>query len=425
MRKLDEYEHVKQIIKIEKEKGTRIDNHKIILDTIATNLASDTEFIEVKKRFRALKEKNIEKMNELVQVAKKKMKQLSCKVYITKTKEEALEVALNELKDVKLICKSKSNAVKEIGLVEKLQEKGIEVIETDLGDRIIQITNEPPSHPVAPASHLSVSEVAEAFTKHLGIKVESKPEDIVAKARLKLREKIIAAEVGLTGANAIAAEDGAIILLENEGNISLISRLPRKHVCVVGINKVLPTILDAIQQPLVAERSVVGPYRGGAYISIIRGPSRTGDIQFIEVIGMHGAQEVVVIFIDNWRNAVKDHPILHEFLYCINCGTCLLPCTALMNTGAAFSSKYGSGVYGLIKSYLMDGIEITVKNGLFLCTGCGACKAMCPSSIDLPRILRYLRQEAVKKGLEPPKLKEISKNIMETDSPFREEKKIY
>ncbi len=424
MKLLDEYEHVKQNIKIEKEKGTRIDTHKTILDNLATTLATDTEFEEVKKEFRELKEKNIPNMNELVLEAEKKMTQLACRVYVTKTKEEALEVALKELEGAKLICKSKSNAVKEIGLVEKLQEQGIEVVETDLGDRIIQLTNDAPSHPVAPASHLSVAEVAEAFSKHLGIPVESSPNDIVAKARIKLREKILRADVGLTGANAIAAKDGAIILMENEGNISLITRLPKKHVCIVGINKILPTILEAIQQPLVAERSVVGPYRAGAYISIIRGPSRTGDIQFIEVIGMHGAQEVVVIFIDNWRNKVKDHPVLYEFLYCINCGTCLLPCTALMNTGVAFSSKYGSGVFGIIKSYLMEGVEEAVKNGLFLCTGCGACKAMCPSSIDLPGILRYMREEASEKGLAPPKLKEISKNILETGSPFAEKKKI-
>ncbi|NHI94543.1 MAG: lactate utilization protein [Candidatus Lokiarchaeota archaeon] len=421
---MDEYEEVKQRIKHEKEKGSRIDNHKSILDTIATALALDAEFIEIKKQFRKLKEKNIEEMNDLVQIAKKKMEQLNCKVYITKTKEEALEIALKELEGAKLICKSKSNAVNEIGLIEKLEEKGVEVVETDLGDRIIQLTNESPSHPVAPASHLSIPEVAQAFSKYLKIDIESSAIDIVAKSRLKFREKILASDVGLTGANAIAANDGAIILLENEGNISLITRLPRKHLCIVGINKVLPRILDAIQTPLIAERAVGGPHTAGAYISIIRGPSRTADIQFIEVIGMHGAQEVIVIFIDNWRNKVKNHPILHEFLYCINCGTCLLPCTALMNTGAAFSSKYGSGVYGIIKSYLMDGIEAAVKNGLFLCTGCGACKEMCPSIIDLPGILRFIREEATKKELTPPKLREISKNIIETGSPFAEEKKI-
>ncbi|MHA1404202.1 MAG: LUD domain-containing protein, partial [Candidatus Helarchaeota archaeon] len=192
-----------------------------------------------------IKEEAIEKNKELLENFIKNARSKMFKVFLAKTEDEARDYILNLVKDEKYIVKSKTNTGKELRLVEFLKEKGIEVIETDLGDRIIQILDETPSLPVGPAAHIPATRIAQEFSEYYGVHVPPMPQEIVKAGKKELREKIIGARVGISGANVLIAEDGRIGIVENEGNISLITRLPPVHIAIVGTDKVVETWKDA------------------------------------------------------------------------------------------------------------------------------------------------------------------------------------
>ncbi|NVM04125.1 MAG: lactate utilization protein [Candidatus Helarchaeota archaeon] len=407
------YEDLMNIIDKEIEESSRI--------TTLLQLGASSIIERIKKlkpqfeEFKKIKRYSIEHLDELVKQATEMLEAVDCNVYYAKTAEDALTYILDVVGEEKMVVKSKSNTAKEIGLPDKFEEKGIEIIETDLGDRIVQLMKARPSHPMGPGVHLMPVDIAAAFSKQYNKDVEPTAEAIIEIARIGIREKILKANVGITGANVIVAEEGMIGLIENEGNISLITRLPEKHICIAGIDKIVPTWKDAVEVCKVAENTIS---LRGAYISFIRGPSRTGDIQGREVLGMHGAKEVHVVLVDQYRTeALKES--FKELLYCINCGACFLSCLICNYIGlGTFGSKIARGPIGIVKTAFIKGIEEAVKAGLYVCAQCKQCTETCPSGINIYDLNQKVREKAVQQGFIMPEHEEIIKNIKEKDNPF-------
>jgi len=367
------------------------------------------EFIDLKKEI-------VKNLDKLVDQAVKNLKARFWQVYLAKTREEALTYILKQVEGEKLVVKSKTTTGKEIGLVERLEAHGVEVVETDIGDRIIQISKQMPSLPIGPAVHLEPSYIAEIFSKHYGVPpIQPDPKAIVKVGREKLREQILKANVGITGANVVVAEEGSIGLVENEGNISLITRLPRKHIAIAGIDKVVPTWKDAITVLRVMEATFD---LRGAYCSFIKGPSGTSDIHGVEVLGMHGAQEVHVVLLDDYRSKARERGF-EELLYCINCGRCFIACPVIQQAGIEiFHTEVSTGPIGLVKAAMIKGIDAALAAGLYLCSGCNRCKELCPANIDIPRMIEALKEEAVKKGVILPEHQKILESIKTYNNPF-------
>lgn len=413
---MDLYEETRERFGREMKSG-RADTLKVIASVVLSRLRADEgKLRRMKERYRRIKEEAVGRLEELVGQAKDSLRAVGCEVFEARTGGEAVEYLLKQTEGEKVVVKSKSNTLKELDLLERLEEEGVEVVETDLGDRIIQLAGEEPLHPVGPAVHLTLEEVARSLSKEVGRELPADVEEIIRASRGKLRERILGARVGLTGANAIAAEEGAVGLVENEGNISLITRLPEKHLAVAGIEKIVPTLEEAATVMKTCETFLTVT---GAYHSFIKGPSRTADVMGIEQFGMHGAKEVHVVLLDGWRREAARMG-LEEVLYCCNCGACLSVCPVLLETAHAFSSKVGAGPIGVVRTWFVLGPEEAVRAGLFACTGCGACREICPGSIDFPSIIERLRAETCARGLVLPPHASVAENIRRTGNPFGE-----
>ena len=340
------------------------------------------------------------------------------KVYFAETNEDAQKFFMDELGDNNIIYKSKSNEAKDIGIIDILKMNDITIKETDLGDVLVQLFDyKLPSFQIGPGAHFLIEDIVKRIKEVHGVDIKPEPSAIVDYYRRTYRKELLnEVKISLTSANAISAEDGTIVLGENEGNISLLTRATEKHIVVCGISKIVPTILDAVLVAKTQSRINNVPF---AYINLISRPSCTSDIRGINVLGMYGAKEVVVILVDDWRkNALKEKVIYRDFLRCINCGSCNYICTASRAFGNIFASKYGWGATAIIRDYIHNGVEAAVKDGLFLCTGCENCYHWCPVSINLGEILKSIKKEATKVGLCPPPLKEYQNKILNDKNPF-------
>ena len=370
----------------------------------------------LRAEYNRIKDKAIKNIDEYIEKAKKKLESHGAKVLIANTKEEALDYIYNEVKNEKYVVKSKSNTAKEIKLTDFLKGKGIDVIETDIGDRVIQITKASPSLPVGPAAHLKADYISQIFSEYYGVNVKPTPQGIVKIGREKLKDQILKANVGITGGNALVAESGRIALIENEGNISLLTRLPTKHIAIIGIDKVVETLEEASTVLKMAEASID---INGGYISFINGPSSTSDIQGVNVLGMLGAQEVHVILLYGYRTIAREREGFESLLKCINCGACYISCPLIQTIGVeVYKSAVATSPVGVIKAALIEGIEVAVKIGLFLCTSCGRCKEACPGAVDIPGMIKLLRNDAIRKGLIMLEHQQVIQSIQEYDNPF-------
>ncbi|MEM5773033.1 MAG: LUD domain-containing protein [Candidatus Aenigmatarchaeota archaeon] len=372
---------------------------------------------ELKKRLREIKEYSIKNLEKLKGEAMKNLESQGIKVFEAKDAKEARKIIQKIIPKGELVVKAKSNVLNEIEIVEKLKGRN-EVVETDCGDFLVEICEERETHPVTPAIHLSIEKIVEAIERKFGEKVEPKAEKITEWVKNYLREKILKANFGLTGANAISA-DGNIAILENEGNISLITRLPEKHVIVAGIEKIVPSVEDAM---LICRASAI--WGTGAkwpsYISLISSPSKTADIQKEVVQGMHGAKEVYLILLDNGRLKALEEG-LEEALYCINCGACLYFCPVYRQIFDNYGLHYLAGI-GLAKTAFMDGLKAAFDRGLYYCTTCKACKQNCPLEIDVAELMKKVREKVVKKKLETKANKKMIENVKKIGNPFGEMK---
>jgi L-lactate dehydrogenase complex protein LldF len=291
-----------------------------------------------------------------------------------------------ESEGAKLAVKGKSMVTEETGLNSALAEAGVEAVEADLGEYIVQLAGEPPSHILAPAIHKNRDEIAGLFAEKLGAERTSDPEKLTLIARSALREKFLAADMGITGANFCVAETGTVVLVENEGNIRMCATLPRVHVAVTGIEKVVRGMDGAAAVLNALARSATGQTLS-SYTSFITGPRRDGETD--------GPEKFHLVLLDNGRSRIRNRPEYRDFLRCIRCGSCLYACPVYERSGG---HAYGSAYCGPMGA-LMQSLTAESPGELpYACTGCGACAEICPVGVDHAGMLMRLRAEEVESG---------------------------
>jgi iron-sulfur cluster protein len=338
-----------------------------------------------------IKEKAIPEMEKLTKQAIAAIEENKGKGYLAGTADEALDIIAGLVGTKKLIVKGKSMTGEEIGLREHLEKKGNEVYETDLGEFIIQKLGERPMHITSPAIHVPREDVARLFSRVLGTELapDAAIADMVAAARAYLREKFFHADVGISGANVVAAETGTLFIIENEGNVRLATSAPPVHIALVGMEKLVPTISDAIKVAEVTWR--YANYTVPSYVSLVSGPSKTGDIEKVTTYGAHGPREFHVIFLDGGRTKLAKYPGLMQALYCLRCGGCLYECPVFAVTAGHFGDKYFAGI-GAVWAAIVNGDLEKAASIAYTCLTCGRCRQRCPVKIDVPEMILELRR---------------------------------
>jgi L-lactate dehydrogenase complex protein LldF len=369
--------------------------------TIAT-----TKFIDLRKqsfagfpegetlrdRARAIKEATLQKLDVYLEQLADSVERLGGHVHWAASGDEARDIILRLCRDhgVRTVVKSKSMATEEIELNEALEHAGVTPIETDLGEYIIQLAHEKPSHIIAPAIHKTKGQVAELFSKELKGRFAADPEVLTAVARRELRQKFLEADMGITGANFAVAETGTIVLVTNEGNGRMVTSLPRIHVALMGIEKVIPSMTDLVVFLAILARSATGQ-KLSSYTTLVRGPRQPGE--------QDGPGELHLVLMDNGR-VQQIAGTLREALYCLRCGACLNVCPVYRQIGGhAYGYTY-PGPIGILLTAMLKGNE-SVKDLAHASSLCGACKDVCPVRIDIPRMLVELREHLERDKIAP------------------------
>ncbi len=306
-------------------------------------------------------------------------------LHFAKDADQANEIVAHiaRTRNVKVATKSKSMVSEELGLNPVLEALGVEVYETDLGEYIIQLAGETPSHLVAPALHKSKEDVAELFTEKLGIPYDEDIHHMAATARTVMRDKFMEADLGISGANFVVAETGSLVIITNEGNGRLCTSAPRIHIGITGMEKVIPSMQDLSVFLRLLPRSATGQ-RITSYVSIITGPRRDDDED--------GPEEFHLVLVDNGRSRLLADPALRESLYCIRCGACLNICPVYQRVGGHAYGWVYPGPIGAVVSPMLIGLP-KAKELPQASTLCGACREACPIKIDIPRMLLDLRMK--------------------------------
>ncbi|GAC1383530.1 MAG: LutB/LldF family L-lactate oxidation iron-sulfur protein [Ginsengibacter sp.] len=333
----------------------------------------------------------IETLDHQLEIFEMNITKRGAKVIWASTAEDALKeiLVICKLKQCRSIVKSKSMVTEEIHLNEFLEKNGIESIETDLGEYIQQLDNEAPYHIVTPAMHKSKEDVAKLFYEKLGTDPKLTPEELTLVAREKLREKYSTAEIGITGANFIISETGSIAVTENEGNARLSCSIPKTHIVIAGIEKVIPSLTDlSLFWPLLSTYGT--GQRVTVYNTIISGPRQANETD--------GPDDMYVILLDNGRTNILENVKQRESLYCIRCGACLNACPVYKNIGGhSYGATYSGPIGSVITPHLKDLEEY--KHLSFASSLCGNCTEVCAVKINLHELLLDNRSESVEKGL--------------------------
>ena len=310
-------------------------------------------------------------------------------IWAQDTEEATREIlALLQKNNAKHVVKSKSMTTEEIGLNDILEQNNIEIIETDLGEYIVQIAGEKPYHIVTPAMHKSKDDIAQLFHEKFNTPAESSPEELTGYVRNKLRKKFINADIGITGGNFLIADTGAVCITENEGNALMSTAFPKIHIAVVGIEKLIPSLGDLhLFWPLLAT------YGTGQYItvynSIFTGPKKEGETD--------GPEEMYLVLLENNRSKILMNEQQRNALTCIRCGACLNACPVYKNIGGhTYDTTYSGPIGSVITPYL-KGMQ-NYKHLSFASSLCGSCTEVCPVKIPLHEMLLNNRYEAVKAG---------------------------
>lgn len=311
-------------------------------------------------------------------------------IWANDAEEARQEIAkILEQKTARSVIKSKSMATEEIELNHFLQKKGIEAIESDLGEYIVQLLDQKPYHFVTPAMHLSQADIAQLFHEKLDTPLELTAEELTLKAREVLRDKYTSADVGITGANFLIADSGSIAITENEGNARLTTTFPKTHIAVVGIEKMIPSIQDLdLFWPLLASHGTGQNLT--VYNSILSGPRQAPETD--------GPEEMYVILLDNGRSNLLAQKEQRQGLYCIRCGSCLNVCPVYQNIGGhTYEATYQGPIGSLITPHLQGMKEF--KHLSYASSLCGKCTEVCPVGIDIHKMLLLNRRDAVQENL--------------------------
>jgi len=341
---------------------------------------------------RAIKEATLQRLDHWLALLVDTVEGRGGHVHYATSAEEARRIVLDIAKrtGARMAVKSKSMATEEIHLNEALEAAGVTPVETDLGEYIIQLAHERPSHIIAPAIHKTKGQVAELFARELKRETVPDPEVLTRIARVELREKFLQADLGISGANFAVAETGTVVLVTNEGNGRMVTSLPRVHVAVMGVEKVIPSMTDLAVFLAILAKSATGQ-KLSVYTSLVNGPRRGGELE--------GPEEFHLVLLDNGRVRQIAGP-LRESLNCLRCGACLNVCPVYRQIGGhAYGYTY-PGPIGILLTAMLNGTE-SVKDLAHASSLCGACADACPVRIDIPRMLIELRKEVAEQRIAP------------------------
>lgn len=343
-----------------------------------------------KSRVAGIKHKSIENLEKYLVEFEANFIKRGGKVIWAQDAEEAIKESLQIMQKLKAktIVKTKSMVSEEIQLKKALQKNEIEGVETDLGEYILQLRKETPYHTVTPAMHLSKEEVAKTFHEKKGTPLDWSPEQITDFVRKELREKFPNADVGISGANFLIADVGAIAVTENEGNGLMSMAFPKVHIAIVGIEKIIPSLAD-----LDVFWPILSTYGTGqnltVYNSIYTGPKQADEVD--------GPKEMYVILLDNGRSDLLEKNEQRQALSCIGCGACSTVCPVYQTIGGQSYGTTYSGPIGSVITPHLKGME-EFKHLSFASTLCGKCTEVCPVKIDLHKLLLLNRRDIVQEG---------------------------
>ncbi|MET0942192.1 MAG: LutB/LldF family L-lactate oxidation iron-sulfur protein [Mesorhizobium sp.] len=354
------------------------------------------EFDALRDRAREIKNHTLDHLDLYLEAYEKKVIASGGHVHWAETAEDARQAILKICRAVsaRTVTKGKTMIAEEIGLNEFLIEQGIKPIETDLGEYIIQLRGEHPSHIIAPAVHVNKEQVEADFRRvHVHLPPDrdlSEPEALLNEARRVLRQAYLDADVGITGANFLVAETGTSIIVTNEGNGDLTQILPKVHIVIASLEKLVPTLEDATQILRVLARSATGQDMS-VYTTLSTGPRRPGDVD--------GPREYHVVLLDNGRSSMLGTEF-QEMLRCIRCGACMNHCPVYHAVGGHAYGWVYPGPMGAVLTPSLIGVD---KAGHLpnASTFCGRCESVCPMRIPLPKMMRHWREREFERGLNP------------------------
>ena len=363
----------------------------------ASDQTPDWEALQDKGR--AIKAHTLDNLAYYLELVERNVIASGGHIYFAKDAEAASNYVVNLAKErgIELVIKGKSMVSEEMALNHRLEEEGIEPVETDLGEYIVQLAEETPFHIIAPAIHKSRVEVSELFVEKLNVPMYDNIEDLTREARDQLRQKFVDAGMGITGANFIVAETGTVTLVTNEGNGRMCTSMPKIHVAITGMEKVVPSIEDLGLFLRLLIRSATGQ-RISSYVTTVTGPRGEDEVD--------GPEEFHLVIVDNGRSKMLADPNLREALYCLRCGACLNACPVYRKVGGHAYGWVYPGPIGAIVSPMLTNLS-EAKDLPYASTLCGACKEACPVKINIPRMLLYLRKELTQ-GETYPEHKSVS-----------------
>ncbi len=362
----------------------------------AAAVARLPEFEALRDSARAIKDHTLAHLDLYLEAYERKVVESGGHVHYAEDADAARRIIIElcERVGAKSVTKGKSMISEEIGLNQAIEAAGMEAVETDLGEYIIQLRGETPSHIIAPAIHVTARDVEEDFRMaHRQLSPErglTQPEQLLGEARSVLRAKFLAADVGITGANFLVAETGTSVIVTNEGNGDLTQILPRAHIVIASIEKIVPTLEDAAQLLRVLARSATGQ-DASVYTTFSTGPRRPGDPD--------GPSEYHVVILDNGRSSMLGGEF-EDMLRCIRCGACMNHCPVYQAVGG---HAYGWVYPGPMGAVLTPSLIGVAEGGQLpnASTFCGRCEEVCPVRIPLPKMMRHWREREFERGLSP------------------------
>lgn len=344
-----------------------------------------------KRRAHVIKWRVMENLDKYLPEFEANFQKRGGKVIWASTIEDAQREILQiiQKRNGKSVIKAKSMTTEEIHLNEFLEKNNIESLESDLGEYIVQLLGQKPYHIVTPAMHLNKTEIAAIFNEKFGTPPDATPEQLTQKARELLREKYLSADVGITGGNFLIADSGSIALTENEGNARLTTTFPKVHIAVVGIEKLIPSIVDLdLFWPLLASHGTGQNLT--VYNTVLSGPRQEEETD--------GPEEMYVVLLDNGRTDLLSKKDQRQALYCIRCGACLNACPVYKNVGGHTYNTTYSGPIGSVITPHLRGME-DFKHLSYASSLCGKCTEVCPAKIDIHKMLLLNRVDAVNEKL--------------------------